>query len=172
MSASADAIMDAAEHRIRTAGFNGFSFREIAADVGIKSSSVHYHFPTKAVLAAAVVRRYTNRTAQFIDEESVPGTDPIKVWTRAFRTTLHSAQMCPCVVMAAAALDLPGEVALEVKHFFDMCLDKLAGAGLKKAEAVQFLSAITGALVVANAFGEPAAYDRATKDLARIRSHS
>ena len=41
------AIMDAAERRMRIGGFNGFSFREIAADVGVKSSSVHYHFPTK-----------------------------------------------------------------------------------------------------------------------------
>ena len=29
------AIMDAAERRIRLGGFNGFSFREIAADVGM-----------------------------------------------------------------------------------------------------------------------------------------
>src|ERR1700720_895295 len=41
------AILDAAERRMQIGGFGGFSFREIAADVGIKSSSVHYHFPTK-----------------------------------------------------------------------------------------------------------------------------
>ena len=51
------AIMDAAERRMRIGGFNGFSFREIAADVGVKSASVHYHFPTKENLAAAVTRR-------------------------------------------------------------------------------------------------------------------
>jgi TetR/AcrR family transcriptional regulator, transcriptional repressor for nem operon len=55
MSTIAEAIMDAAELRMRGGGFNGFSFREIADDVGIKSSSVHYHFPTKEKLAAAVV---------------------------------------------------------------------------------------------------------------------
>ena len=47
MNEIAAAIMDAAERRMRIGGFNGFSFREIAADVGVKSSSVHYHFPTK-----------------------------------------------------------------------------------------------------------------------------
>ncbi len=47
MSSIAESIMDAAELRMRGGGFNGFSFREIADDVGIKSSSVHYHFPTK-----------------------------------------------------------------------------------------------------------------------------
>ena len=34
------AIMDAAERRMQLGGFGGFSFREIAADVGIKSSMV------------------------------------------------------------------------------------------------------------------------------------
>jgi hypothetical protein len=38
----AESIMDAAELRMRGAGFNGFSSREIADDVGIQSSSVHY----------------------------------------------------------------------------------------------------------------------------------
>ena len=54
------AILDAAEARMRLGGFNGFSFRGIAADVGVKSSSVHYHFPTKETLAAAVIHRYTD----------------------------------------------------------------------------------------------------------------
>ncbi len=60
----AELIMDAAEPRMRGAGFNGFSFREIADDVGIQSSSVHYHFPTKEKLAAAVVHRYGDRLGE------------------------------------------------------------------------------------------------------------
>lgn len=42
--------MDAAEKRIRKAGFNGFGFRKIAADVGIKNSTVHYHFRPRRIL--------------------------------------------------------------------------------------------------------------------------
>ncbi len=44
MSELPHAIMDAAERRMRIGGFNGFSFRDIAADVGVKSLTVHYHF--------------------------------------------------------------------------------------------------------------------------------
>lgn len=167
MSASAEAIVDAAERRIRVGGFNGFSFREIAADVGVKSSSVHYHFPTKEKLAAAVVHRYTNATAAFIDGQSATGADPIKVWSRAFRDTLHTHRMCPCTVLAAAALDLPAEVATEVKRFFEMCLARLTRAGLSKTSATEFLSTITGALVVSNALGNTAVYDLATRELAK-----
>ena len=59
MEATQIKILAAAEQRIRTAGYHGFSFREIAADVGIKSSSVHHYFPTKESLGVAVARRYT-----------------------------------------------------------------------------------------------------------------
>jgi TetR/AcrR family transcriptional regulator, transcriptional repressor for nem operon len=171
MSEVADTIMDAAERRMRAGGFNGFSFREIATDVGVKSSSVHYHFPTKEKLAAAVVRRYTNEVSELIDKEIATGADPVKVWTRAFRGTLHSEdRMCPCTVLAAGVLDLPQEVAVEVKRFFKMCLDKLIDAGLSKNNAAQLLSTITGAMVVANALGDTSAYDRATKELMRKSS--
>jgi TetR/AcrR family transcriptional repressor of nem operon len=172
MSEVADAIMDAAERRMRVGGFNGFSFREIAADVGIKSSSVHYHFPTKDSLAAAVTRRYTKWTSEYIDEQLVNEPDPFRCWTMAFRSTLHSERMCPCVVLGAAALDLPSEVATEVGAFFRMAIDKLEAVGVQADQAAELLATITGALVVANALGDVSAYDRATGALARHSTKS
>ena len=164
------AIMDAAERRMQLGGFGGFSFREIAADVGIKSSSVHYHFPTKEDLAAAVIRRWAEETSKFIDEELEKDPDPVRAWTNAFRgTALSEGRMCPCTVLGAASQDLPPEVAREVKRFFKMCLDKLVAEGLSPSNAAEVLSTITGALVVANALGDTAAYDRATSDLLRQR---
>ena len=53
--------MELAEARIHEAGCRGFSFRDLAAEIGIKSASVHHHFPTKAGMAAAVTRRYGER---------------------------------------------------------------------------------------------------------------
>jgi TetR/AcrR family transcriptional repressor of nem operon len=166
MSDVKTAIMDAAERRMQLGGFGGFSFREIAADVGIKSSSVHYHFPTKENLAAAVIRRWAEETSEFIDKELERDPDPIRAWTNAFRgTALSEGRMCPCTALGAASQDLPAEVAREVKDFFKMCSDKLVAEGLSPSNAAEVLSTITGALVVANALGDTAAYDRATSDL-------
>ena len=170
MSDVKTAIIDAAERRMQAGGFSGFSFREIAADVGIKSSSVHYHFPTKEDLAAAVIRRWAEYTSELIDKELEKDADPVRVWTKAFRGTAFSeAHMCPCAVLAAAAQDLPEQVAKEVKGFFKMCEDKLVAEGLSLGNAAEVLSTITGALVVANALGDTAAYDRATGDMLRQR---
>jgi TetR/AcrR family transcriptional repressor of nem operon len=173
MNENAIAIMDAAERRIRMGGFNGFSFREIAEDVGVKSSSVHYHFPTKEALAAAVIRRYTKEVAEIIDRGFETETDPVKVWTRAFRGTMYSEdRICPCAVMGAASQDLPPEVAAEVKGFFKMCLDKLVERGLSLDSASELLATITGAMVVANALDDLSHYDRATCELMREREAS
>src|SRR6201981_3153387 len=120
------AIMDAAERRIQLGGFGGFSFREIAADVGIKSSSVHYHFPPKDELAAAVIRRWAEYTSELIDKELEKDPDPVRAWTNAFRgTALSEGRMCPCTALGAASQDLPPEVAREVKGFLQMWFDKL-----------------------------------------------
>ncbi len=160
------AIMDAAERRMQLGGFGGFSFREIAADVGVKSSSVHYHFPTKDDLAAAVIRRWAERASKHVDEELERDPDPVRVWTRIFRgTALSKGHMCPCTVLGAASGDLPPEVAMEVKSFFEMCQEKLITAGLSPSNAAELLSTLVGALVVANALGDAAAYDRATSGL-------
>jgi TetR/AcrR family transcriptional repressor of nem operon len=167
MTDMASAIMDSAERRMRLGGFGGFSFRDIATDVGIKSSSVHYHFPTKEALTAAVIHRYTDRVSEKLDREIEETKDPMKVFTRAFRGTLHSgARMCPATVLGAGALDLPQEVAAEVKRFFKMCLTKMQAHGVSAAEASEHLATITGAMVLAISMQDLSAYDRSTGEAA------
>src|ERR1700678_3559643 len=95
-------IMDAAERRMQQGGFGGFSFREIGADVGIKSSSVHYHFPTKEDLAAADIRRWAEYTSELVDKELEKDPNPIRVWTFFFRgTACPKARMCFPTVLGA-----------------------------------------------------------------------
>ena len=49
-----EAILEAAKRTAQAHGYSGLNFRELAAEVGIKGASIHYHFPTKADLGAAV----------------------------------------------------------------------------------------------------------------------
>src|SRR5258708_23937170 len=96
--------MDLAEGHIRHAGYRGFSFRELAAELGIKSASVHHHFPTKATLAAAVVRRYADRFLATVP--SLPnktGDDAISAYLSAFRKALaRDRRLCPCGALGCA----------------------------------------------------------------------
>lgn len=43
---------------LRKRGFNAFSHRDLATLVGVKSSSVHYHFPSKEALGEALMQGY------------------------------------------------------------------------------------------------------------------
>lgn len=164
----ADEIMDAAERRIRDGGYNGFSFRDIAADVGIKSASVHHHFPTKAALAATVARRYTDRFLAAIDDERAKGVVP--AWRDAFRRALEAdGKMCLCGVLGAEVGTLPPEVAAEARRFFESGAAQLAqaqGSGADDRQAaLRVLATLEGAMVLARALGDPSVFDDATADL-------
>src|SRR5579862_413483 len=52
-------ILDVAERLVQTRGFNGFSYADIALEVGITKASLHYHFATKAELGRRLIARYT-----------------------------------------------------------------------------------------------------------------
>jgi AcrR family transcriptional regulator len=51
-----DAIIKLADQLILEKGFNAFSFYDLAETIGIKTASIHYHFPTKTDLAIAVIQ--------------------------------------------------------------------------------------------------------------------
>ena len=58
---TATRILDVAERLAQTRGFNGFSYADIAAEVGITKAALHYHFATKAGLGQALIGRYAAR---------------------------------------------------------------------------------------------------------------
>lgn len=47
-SNSREAILAAAKRAAQVHGYGGLNFHDLAEDVGIKSASIHYYFPTKA----------------------------------------------------------------------------------------------------------------------------
>src|SRR5579871_3369117 len=127
-----DEILDVAEAMIRNAGFNAFSTRDVAGAVGIKSASVHYHFPTKADMGVAVTERYTNR---FLEQLGDPGRfkngarEVIALYVNSFRETLvRDDKLCLCAVLGAEIGGLPLELGSHTRIFFDRNL-----AWLRKA---------------------------------------
>jgi TetR/AcrR family transcriptional repressor of nem operon len=170
VSDRAEAILDAAERRIRDGGYNGFSFREIAADVGVKSSSVHHHFPTKEALATTVARRYSDRFEQAVETEEAAGVGRVQAWQRVFRRALvEDGRMCLCGALATSAAGLPPDVALQARRFFERGLENLtSGPGkqaLSPSAARRTLATLEGAMLLARALDDPETFDQATMDL-------
>lgn len=154
-------ILDSAERRIRSFGYTGFSFRDVASDVGIKSASVHHHFPTKGDLAAEVAHRYSDR---FFEE--VQSAETVTQWATAFRTALsQDGQLCLCGVLAANRDALPEGVALEARAFFETAIEALSKITGDVESATRTLSTLEGAMILARSMGDLSVYDTATKDL-------
>lgn len=154
-----DRILDAAERRVRAAGFAEMSFRDVAEDVGIKSASVHYHFKTKAELGEALVQAYTDRFAGAL--QAIDPSDPerafddfVKLYDRAL---VVDESICLCAIMGAEAIGLPAHVNEKTRQFFRMNVAWLsalfsAHAGQDHAGLARLVvAALEGAIIVASA---------------------
>ncbi len=172
-------IEDIAEARIREGGYKAFSFREIADEVGIKSSSVHYHFPTKTALAARVARRYTDRFMERLGDPWQGETvDLLGRLVAAFREALsEDGKMCLCGALGVESADLPPEVASEARRFFEQTVNWLetvygraanaTSQDENKAKAIRLLALLEGALLVALTLQDDNLYDLATAKIPR-----
>jgi len=171
MTERVNAILDAAENRIRRAGYNGFSFREIASDVGIKSASVHYHFPTKADLATAVAKRYRERFEEAVAKNEAAGAGRVETWKTLFRDSLaEDNRMCLCGILAAEKEGVPEVVADEARQFFEMGVSSIAEVSKDNAEnslayGLNILATLEGAMLLAQSMGDNTLFDLATTNL-------
>src|SRR6202048_1475644 len=162
--------MDLAEAHIRDAGYRGFSFRDLAAELGIKSASVHHHFPTKATMAAAVARRYRDRFLEAVAARpGESGEEAISVYRSAFRAALdRDGRMCLCGVLGAEAGALSPDVAGEILSFFRRCIDDLSrriGGPGAEARAFHVMATLEGAMMLARAYRSVEVFDHAVGSL-------
>lgn len=171
-------IVRVAQAMIRQGGYNSFSFRDIAATVGIKSSSVHYHFSTKEDLGAAVARYYTDGFIASLGEPSeivASGKDPIIAYVNTFRAAAKDQLgMCLFGMLGAEARVLPERVLSETRRFFKFNIDWLSKAYRAKGhtsgardKAMQTLSMIEGAMITSHVMGDIKAFNAAAKLLTK-----
>ncbi len=105
----------------RSGGYNGFSFREIATSVGIKSASVHHHFPTKENLTLEVARLYEESFFAALGEFAPPGGTPesqLRHYCDVFKNAFESSgRACLCGVLSNEAEQLPQSVREVIAGF-------------------------------------------------------
>ena len=98
-----DKILDIAEQKVQTVGLNAFSFKDLEKVGGIKTASIHYHFPTKQDLVEALVARYIenfNDTLRALESKSVSPLEKLEAFTKFVKVddvsnkyqTLHKYQ--------------------------------------------------------------------------------
>ena len=175
-------ILSVAQDFIQTRGYNGFSYRDIAATIGIKSASIHYHFPTKGELGRAVAARYCDRfdqALQIIHADQQTARKQLEAYVALFRDTLvERDRLCMCGMLAGEIETVPEEVKGEVARFFtaqQQWLSEVIQFGADNGElsmtegtqawATMFVAALEGAMLLARGLDDFQHFDTASTKL-------
>jgi TetR/AcrR family transcriptional repressor of nem operon len=161
-------ILNIAVKAAKREGLRSVSFRQLADAVGVKSSSVHYYFPTKPDLAGSMVRDYTEqfeaRLAGIAARESTL-QGKIDGLIQVFAEVLEGDDLCLCGMMAAELTALDTKTRAALRHFFRAAEDWLTeqiGAHRREVQvdlapeplAKAILSALEGAILLDRVEGD------------------
>jgi TetR/AcrR family transcriptional regulator, transcriptional repressor for nem operon len=171
-------LLDVAQEFVQNRGYNAFSFHDLAARVGIKTASIHYHFPTKGDLGLMLITRHREELAEAlakIDAKESSNWKRLQHYTGLFRSTLENGhRMCLGGMLAIEYQTLPPELVAEVRGYFEDNEKWLTGTllGGRKDGTLAFnrpateiarslFAALEGAMLTACAFGDPARFEAA-----------
>jgi len=173
-------LIKTAQDMIQKFGYNAFSYRDIANEVGIKSASIHYHFPSKADLGEAVAADYRKKfmgTLKEADEQGKTTSELLILYVSLFKQALiEDNKMCLCGMLSAEISSLPKQIAAETKLFFHENQNWLVSVMLRhvkpsssapmtdfKTEAALFVASLEGALIVAKGLGDVDVFNKITE---------
>lgn len=177
------ALLDSAEKACRSRGFDGFSYADLSAEVGIRKASIHHHFPTKADLALAVIERYSDMFFTRLNAVSADGGTAgshLKAYIDTYRGALRGGDtVCLCVAFSAGRDSLSEPVLGALNMFHESSfqwLSKVFEAGASDGsiravgdpafEAKACLAIVEGAQLMARAASDVSLFEAATQSLA------
>jgi TetR/AcrR family transcriptional repressor of nem operon len=167
---AAERILDTAQRLAQTCGFNGFSYADIALQLGVTKASLHYHFPSKAELGRALIARYRERFVEAlaaIDHRGGKATGKLRSYVKLYHEVMHLDRMCLCGMFAAEYATLPPAMQEELRRFFDaneLWLSGVLERG-RSAREIAFrdpprerarvlVGTLEGAMLLARAYGD------------------
>jgi len=149
------------------AGVSAVTFRELGKAVGIKSSSVIYHFKNKDGLLLEITKDYTDHILSLlkdIDRDYDQANDKLEVLINFWEGILAEGKFCLCGMLASDINALDDKTNSAVQQYFD-ALEKWIAGVIKssgKFDAQQannyakiILSSIEGAMLLDKVIGQP-----------------
>lgn len=176
------ALLDSAEQAVRERGYDGFSYADLAAAVGIRKASVHHHFPAKADLAEALIDRYSRAAfarLEEIDAQHASAGARLAALVAFYRhATAGGTKLCLCVAFCTGRDSLSPQVLASLDAFrvrvaawlsdvfaLGKTDGSIAGVSDPIAEAQACLAQLEGAQLVARAARDCARFDAAVARL-------
>jgi TetR/AcrR family transcriptional repressor of nem operon len=177
---TAERILKTAKGLMVERGYSAFSYADISEAVAITKASIHFHFPTKAILAVAVLKAHRQelvKATEMLDQKIANPLERIHAYVRYWESCIRDRTMpfCIAALLAAELPSLPKEVQGEVRLHFD-CLEKwlerTLKAGARKStiqlqapaatEAQVLMAIVHGAMLSARATGSDSVFKNIT----------
>ena len=123
-------LLNSAERVARTRGFDGFSYADLAADVGITKASIHHHFASKAALAVTLMKRYYDDleiACAEIDAQNETGAARLDALISRYHGALENGQsLCLCVSFSTSTQSLSADTIAQMNRFREMITNWLS----------------------------------------------
>ena len=174
-------ILNSAQRLIQTRSFHGFSFQDIAEEVGIRKASLYHYFGSKDDIAIAELDRAADWVrAEMKKVEGEEPTEQLEAYFDMFRI-IHSKgeRMCPGGSFAAVFDAVSSPVQRALHRFSQMhlqWLEKVVRYGVERGQfrigdqrprdvAMQILAGVQGALLMGRLTGDPQVIDTVALEL-------
>ena len=118
---TATRILDTAQRIVQMRGFNAFSYADVAEVMNVTKASLHYHFPSKAILGEALIQRYI---ADFkvalsgLERASASSVLQLHGYAAIYQSVLADHRCCFCCMLATDYMTLPPPMQAGVRMFF------------------------------------------------------
>ncbi len=160
-------ILDAAQSLVQKRGYNAFSYMDLAEIVGIRTASIHYHYPTKTDLGVSLMSRYIGElesTLAEIDRNYPSNYAKLKAFVGLDKTIESSGVICLCGSLASDRETLPEPLQEEIAEYLkktEIWVARVISNGIKQGEfkysgkpvdvARAMVSALQGGLILSRA---------------------
>ena len=177
MNATADRILDVGQGLIQTGGFSAMSFQDIASEVGIRKPSIIHHFPTKAELGVAIIRRYRDTFAsqlqQISEDPAKSSWDALEFYFSPYLFLASTPdKVCLCGALAGEIPALPKVMRVEVKQFIEAhqrWLEEILREGVELGELVLIDSPKSLSRIIFNSLQGSLLVRRSTEDVSQLK---
>ncbi len=186
LSDTACKIADTFRDMVMRRGYNAVSYGDLAKELGIRTASIHYHFPTKADLGLSVLRRYEEAVKSVWAEVSADDPQSYVQAYQAFMAPIRPVRdmdgvSCLFGVLGAECQTLCPDIQKLLAGFFaaqETWLAKVFEGGRKAGVfhfagsgedfARLFASALQGAMLIKKSTGRPEHFDAVITGLERL----
>jgi len=153
-AATRERLMVAAERLFAEHGFAGVSLRAIIGDAQVNLAAIHYHYPGKEDLLAAIIDQYISRYEELDKQLSTPGiTSRQKIETIINRYSNLCDQNKICIIGSVCSdyNTMPENVKTKLSQLIEMVLsmvEKVLQQGRRNGEFIFSETARTKSLMI------------------------